>query len=121
MPRIAISDPIIPSRILRQIKGLRMNFLVAPTICIVLIVKRFEWTANLMELFIKRTAMAVKIPLIIKTHKLSRFTLLFISETKSLSYLMSSTKFFFKVLSEILSRRRAVTYSALRFTSIEFF
>ena len=53
-----------------QINGFRMNALVAPTICMVLIEKRFEYTASRMELLINNIAMIVKIPQIIKIQKL---------------------------------------------------
>ena len=48
--------PITPKRTLFQINGRRINPLVAPTICIVLMVKRLEYIESRIELLISNTA-----------------------------------------------------------------
>ena len=74
MPIIAMMAPIIPNRTLLHIKGRRIKDLVAPTICMVFIVKRFAYTERRIELLINKTAINRKTLLIINIQKLISFT-----------------------------------------------
>ena len=65
--------------------GFLIKDFVAPTICMVFIVKRCEYTERRNELLINNIATTVKTLLTIKIQKLISFTLLFTKSTNCLS------------------------------------
>ena len=70
MPQMAKKAPITPRRKLLKIKGNLIKRFVAPTICMVFMVNRFEYTDSLIELLISSMAMIKNTPAVTITQKL---------------------------------------------------
>ena len=86
-----IVDEIRLRKILVLINGFLINDLVAPTSCIVLISCRLEYIDNLIELFITRNVMNIKIKIEGINQKEIFFMFLLIYSIRFLSYTISST------------------------------